>query len=130
MKTPSVDGMDRGTSRSGDRERKEREREKEREKKREKRNKRASTATPLSKYFYDVAAFRGSLVKKGFPFVGRDTIAKCSPARFSIAVCAAFSAISRLFEATTLSGAPENFDDGGTAWPRVCLATFTIVSSN
>ena len=54
-------------------------------------NKRA----PLSKYFYDVAAFRGSLVKKGFPFVGRDTIAKCS----TIPVCAP---LAELLEPTTL----------------------------
>lgn len=61
---PSEDEMDR-------------ERGRKRERKKEKDNKRASAATPLSQYFYDVAAFRGSLVKKGFPFVGRDTIAKC-----------------------------------------------------
>lgn len=54
------------------------------EEEREEGNKRASAATPLSKYFYDVAAFRGSLVKKGFPFVGRDTTAKCSPSPATI----------------------------------------------
>lgn len=42
-------------------------------------NKRADGAARLSKYFYDVAAFRSSLVKKGFPFVGRHTIAEYSP---------------------------------------------------
>lgn len=66
MKMLRVDGMGEGERRKEERERAEG-------------NKRASAATPLSKYFYDVAAFRGSLVKKGFPFVGRDTIAKCFP---------------------------------------------------
>lgn len=60
--------------------------------------------TPLSKYFYDVAAFRGSLVKKGFPFVGRDTIAKCFPSRYD-SISSAHQPpppIGRSFEPTTL----------------------------
>lgn len=41
---------------------------------------RARDASLLSRYFYDVAAFRGSLGKKGLALCWSDTIAKYSRA--------------------------------------------------
>lgn len=95
-------------------------------------NKRASCAAPLSKYFYDVAAFRGSLVKKGFPLCWPRYHCKMLPVRFYIAVYSAFATISRLFEATTLSdvreismitrpaGCPADTTPSGSAKPEEC----------
>ena len=99
---------------------KEREKERERQQKSERRN----SSFTVFLWRCRVSWF---ISEKGFPFCWSWYHCEMLPVRFYIAVCAAFSTISRLFEATTLSDVGEISMIARSAGRMSCAVPFKIV---